>query len=84
MGYECIGLDVDLGPTVYSRKANPRLFEITAEWAKEMQWALDRGLVKPHPIREVTGGWNGIIDGLIALQKGEVKGEKLVVRIPQP
>ncbi|KUI60191.1 Enoyl reductase LovC [Cytospora mali] len=72
MGYEGIGLDVDLGPTVYSRKANPRLFEITAEWAKEMQWSLDRGLVRPHPIREVTGDWNGVIDGLIALQRGGV------------
>ncbi|KAK7739674.1 putative secondary metabolism biosynthetic enzyme [Cytospora paraplurivora] len=83
MGFEGLGLDIDLGSTVHSRKANPHLFEVTVKWTKEMQWSLDRGLVKSHPVREVFGGWEGIIDGMSALQRGEVKGEKLVVRLSE-
>jgi NADPH:quinone reductase-like Zn-dependent oxidoreductase len=81
MGYEGLGVDVDLDATPYSRKANKSLFDVTAKMAAEMQAAVDTELIKPHPIKEVIGGWEGIMKGLGMLQRGEVRGQKLVVRI---
>ncbi|ORY02747.1 putative zinc binding dehydrogenase [Clohesyomyces aquaticus] len=81
MGYEGLGVRVDLGPTPYSRQANRELFDITARVAAEMQRAIDVGSLSPHPVREVPGKWEGIINGLSMLQRGEVRGQKLVVRI---
>ena len=87
MGFEGLGRTVDLGPqaSTYSRSANQALYEICARWTIELQELLGKGLIRPHPIREVEGGWNGIIDGLAMLQRGEVRGQKLVVRVaPSP
>jgi NADPH:quinone reductase-like Zn-dependent oxidoreductase len=81
MGFEGLGARIDLGDTPYSRDANPRLAAICAAWTEEMQWALDAGQIRCHPIREVAGRWEGILEGLELLQKGEVRGQKLVVRI---
>jgi hypothetical protein len=83
MGFEGLGATVDLGPTgsIYSRQANEKLFETCARWHDEMQSLMDEDLVKSHPVREVSGGWQGIIDGLEMLQRGEVRGQKLVVKI---
>lgn len=83
MGFEGLGATVDLGPSgsTYSRQANPELFEICARWRGEVQSLMDADLIKSHPVREVPGGWQGIIDGLEMLRRGEVRGQKLVVRI---
>lgn len=81
MGFEGLGIKIDLGPSSYSRNANPALHEICCTRAKDIQAVLDAGLIKPHPIREVPGQWQGIIDGLAMLQRGEVRGQKLVVRV---
>lgn len=83
MGYEALGVEIDLGPesSTYSRQANQELFAIGARWATEMQSLLNADAVRPHPIQEVTGVWDGIIDGLGMLQRSEVRGHKLVVRI---
>ena len=82
MGYEGLGVRIDLGPTSYSREANQELFDVTVQVTGEMQALLDANLVIPHPIREVPGQqWEAIADGLGMLQRGEVRGQKLVVRI---
>ena len=82
MGYEGLGVRIDLGATSYSREANQELFDVTVQVTGEMQALLDANMVKPHPVREVTGQqWEGIADGLGMLQRGEVRGQKLVVRI---
>ncbi len=86
MGYEAFGRHAQLGsegatPTTYSRKANSAALAICAGWAVEMQKLLDAGLIKHHPIREVDGQWEGIIAGVHTLRAGEVRGQKLVVRI---
>ncbi|KAE8548387.1 hypothetical protein EYB25_008765 [Talaromyces marneffei] len=81
MGFEGLGIKIDLGPTAYSRDVNLTLRKICCEATKEIQTVLDEGLLKPHPVREVTGQWQGIIDGLAMLQRGDVKGQKLVVRV---
>lgn len=81
MGFEGQGYDVDLGHEVYGRKANWDLHAVAARWAKEMQTLLDHKQVTTQPIREVEGGFDGIVEALELLHSGRVRGEKLVVRI---
>lgn len=83
MGFEMQGVDVDLGHDVYTRKAKPELHAIGMVWTKEMQALLDAGMIMTQPIRELQGGFEGIIKGLHILKAGEVRGQKLVVRISQ-
>ncbi|KAG8417038.1 hypothetical protein J3459_013006 [Metarhizium acridum] len=42
---------------------------------------VDDGQLKCHPIREVSGKWKGIVQGLEMLKAGQVRGQKLVERI---
>ena len=85
MGFEATGFTVVLqGDTTgrYSQVASRELYAARNAWAvEEMQLLLDQGLLKPHPVRQVIGEWQGIIHGLGMLQRGEVRGEKLVVRL---
>lgn len=81
MGFEGSGHRVSLGDETYSRGANAELYSGGGFWWSEMQASLDRGLVKPHPAREVGAGWEGILEGLAMLQRGEVRGSKLCVRV---
>lgn len=81
MGFEGLGARIDLGDTPYSREANPELAAVCASWTAEMQWALDAAKIRCHPIREVPGQWEGILEGLELLQRGDIRGQKLVVRI---
>ncbi|KAK3689260.1 putative zinc binding dehydrogenase [Podospora appendiculata] len=87
MGFEGFGHEVALaGDKTYSRKANLELYDRANGWAVEMQAALDQGLIKCHPVREMEGdgqgGWvNAVVRGLEMLQRGEVRGQKLVVRV---
>jgi NADPH:quinone reductase-like Zn-dependent oxidoreductase len=81
MGFEGQNYDVDLGPSVYSRKANPGLHAVAAKWAQELQPFLDNGSFKTQPIKEIPGGFEGVIAAMESLVKGEVRGEKLVVTI---
>jgi hypothetical protein len=46
-----------------------------------MQKLLDAGKLKHHPVRQLDGRWDAIIEGLDMLKRGEVRGHKLVVRI---
>lgn len=83
LGYEMWGARVQLGPdeSVYSRPANDDKLQATVAWAREIQGLLDRGLIKHHPFKEVEGKWCGIIKGLEMLQTGNVRGQKLVVKL---
>lgn len=86
MGFEVLGVDVDLGPdTTYSRKASSRLHQIGSAWASDMQKLAQDGRITPHPLAEVEvtsrPWWDAVIEGLGRLQRGEVRGQKLVVRV---
>ncbi|KAI0194232.1 GroES-like protein [Astrocystis sublimbata] len=67
----------------YSRPANPEKLQATIAWAREMQDLIDRDLIDSHPVQEIEGKWDGIVKGLLMLQRGEVRGCKLVVRISE-
>lgn len=83
MGYEGMGINVRLGSasSTYSRGANPTLFALSRCWKVEIQTQLDAGYLKHHPIQEIPGKWEGIIHGLAQLKRGEVRRQKLVVRL---
>lgn len=84
---EAHGSDIDRPvEATWSREANPLLFDITQRWTREVQSLLDKGLLKPHPVREVTDGddWGSrIINGLVELQSGAVRRQKLAIRVSQ-
>jgi NADPH:quinone reductase-like Zn-dependent oxidoreductase len=81
MGFEGLGTEVNLGDSAYSRPANQELLKVTIRWTREIQKLVNAGLIKPHPVREVSGEWQGIIHGLEELAAGQVRGQKLVVRV---
>jgi hypothetical protein len=39
---------------------------------------LDEGKMRPHPVRLVNGGFDGVPEGLELLRKKQVSGQKLV------
>lgn len=87
MGFEGLGVPIHLmgqNSSFYSREVNEELFEVTIQFAVEMQALIDGGLIRAHPVLEVEGCWEGILRGLAKLQKGMVRGQKLVVRIATP
>ncbi|RYP45877.1 hypothetical protein DL768_007834 [Monosporascus sp. mg162] len=86
MGFEVLGVDIDLGNnTTYTRMANPRLHAIGMAWAQEMQLLVDGDLIQPHPLALVEVAsqqwWDAVVVGLNRLRHGEVRGQKLVVRL---
>lgn len=83
MGFEALGFDVNLDHPVYARKANLELHGIALQWAQEIQALLDQGQIKTQPIREIDGHFEGVVKALEMLQRGDVKGEKLVVRVSE-
>lgn len=84
MAYEIAGRAVDYGAeSAYTRPASAKSYALGVEAVGEMQPLIDGGRVVPHPVRELKGGWDGILKGLEMLRGGKVSGEKLVVRIPQ-
>ncbi|KAI1262878.1 GroES-like protein [Xylariaceae sp. FL1019] len=92
MGYEGLGHTVRFGErgaevVTYARKANPQLATLNRRWLGEMQGLLDDGSVRHHPFRDISmaaerGGWAcAVLEGLKLLQRGEVRGTRLVVRV---
>ncbi|KAI1172507.1 putative zinc binding dehydrogenase [Nemania sp. FL0916] len=87
MGFEGLGLSAQLGTasSTYTRSASTDRFLICQRWRGEIQKLVDTGMLKTHPVREIPGSRGGIIHGLGMLKNGEVRGQKLVVRIaPAP
>lgn len=82
LAYEIFGRPVELKGT-YRREADPAKSELIAQWREDIQSLLNEGRLRPHPPKEVSGGWQGIIKGLDMLRKGEVHGQKLVVYIDE-
>jgi hypothetical protein len=83
MGFQVLGVDIDLGTSIYTRSADEKLMAIGKQWAGAIQQLMESGRIRAHPLHELKDGWQGIIEGLEMLRKGEVRGQKLVARIPQ-
>lgn len=70
-------------PAPFARDADPE----TKDWAKgyfvTVQGLLDRKLLRPHPLQIKDGGFEAVLEGLEILEKRQLSGQKIVVRLPQ-
>ncbi|EQK99820.1 hypothetical protein G6O67_004132 [Ophiocordyceps sinensis] len=82
MAYETENVDTDLNHPVYSRKANAELHGIVMTWTKDIQSLLDRGALIVKPLHELNEGFEGIIEGLDMLRRGDLQDRKLVAVVP--
>jgi NADPH:quinone reductase-like Zn-dependent oxidoreductase len=80
MAYVAFGKGVEL-PGAYHREPDMDKLYSASRWRNDVQELLDQGRIRCHPVREVSGGWEGIIKGLEMLKDGQVRGQKLVVRV---
>lgn len=80
MGMAILGRKVALDHG-YGSEADAEKREFGIEWYREIQSLLDSGKLKTHPVKDVTGRFEGILKGLRMLKEKQVSGEKLVVQL---
>ncbi|KAL4894204.1 GroES-like protein [Aspergillus ambiguus] len=77
VGLCALGTEVALGGDYY-RPANKEARLEVGQFFDEMQKFVDEGKIVPHPHRVLSGGYQDILDGIVALREGRTSGEKLV------
>jgi hypothetical protein len=77
LGYTVLGQAVSW-PEPFTREADEGLREFGVDWFRTVQRLLDEGTIKPHPIKIVNGGFEGVADGLELLRQKQVSGHKLI------
>ena len=82
MGPALLGhrLALDFG---YERDEDLEMRKFGVGWYRSIQWLLDQGRLKPHPLRVLTGRFEAILEGIELLKSFAVSGQKLVVRIAE-
>ncbi|KAK6208280.1 hypothetical protein QIS74_10590 [Colletotrichum tabaci] len=80
MGMGILGhrLDLDYG---YERDEDPAMRAWGMEWYRSLQWLLDQRKLRPHTLKELPGGFQGILEGIDMLKNKQVSCEKLIVTI---
>ena len=66
---------------VYGRDARPEERVFGAQYFREVQALLDRGLIDPHPVKSLEGGWAGVIQGVDKIRNQTFSGYKLVYSV---
>lgn len=80
LGMEVLGQAIGW-PEPFAQEASSERREFGAQWFADAQGLLDACKIKPHPLRLVPGGLDGVIYGLEQLRRNKVSGEKLVCRV---
>ncbi|KAK4224390.1 zinc-binding dehydrogenase family [Podospora fimiseda] len=62
----------------YGREATPEHHKFGAEAYAVVQELLDDGLIDPHPVKVMPGGWQGVIESIDVIRGQSVSGYKLV------
>jgi NADPH:quinone reductase-like Zn-dependent oxidoreductase len=65
-------------PAPLQRDADPSLREFAKVWFTTAQRLLDERKLKPHPLKLMSGGLDGVVEGLNMLREKQVSGHKLV------
>ena len=65
----------------YGRDANPEDRKFGAKLTADVQALLDQGKIDTHPIKVMTGGWDGISDGVNTVRQQTLSGKKLVYSV---
>ena len=90
-GHTNIKPDWVLGPTLlgkeigwrppFGRPGDPEVKAFAVKLFKTAQRLLDDGLLRVHPLRHMSGGLEGVLDGMDLLKRKMISGEKLVYRL---
>ncbi|KAH8840065.1 putative secondary metabolism biosynthetic enzyme [Pyricularia oryzae] len=68
-------------PAPYMRPGDPELKEFAAKLWAVAQKLIDEGRLQHHPLHLLQGGFDMVIKGMELVKKGQVSGEKVVVRL---
>lgn len=74
------GRKVELGGE-YAREASLEDREFGARSFAAVQTLLDRGFVTTHPIKLMSGGWEGVVEGVDKIRSQPPSGYKLVCQV---
>lgn len=72
-----IGVEVDMHGE-FARKARPEDRTFGANAFEAIQSLLDRGLVNTHPVKVMSGAWEGVVRGVDTIRSEPPSGYKLV------
>ena len=72
-----------LWPAPYTFKGDLKIKRFAETLFDEIQGLLAQGKLRFHRPRMCEGGFEGILDGLSIIRRGEVSGEKLVYTIDE-
>ncbi|RFU24289.1 hypothetical protein B7463_g12047, partial [Scytalidium lignicola] len=62
----------------YGRDASPGDHDFAIKLTAQVQALLDQGKIGTHPIKVMSGGWDGVIEGVDTIRLQEMSGQKLV------
>ena len=62
----------------YARDARPQDRQLGAQATAAVQALLDRGLIDTHPVKVMSGGWEGVMRGVDIIRSETLSGHKLV------
>lgn len=65
----------------YHRDADPKYREAGAKQFAAVQALMNRGLIEPHPVKSMQGGWQGVMQGVDIIRKQPLSGQKLVYSV---
>lgn len=70
-------------PAPYGNDGEPAVKEFARPFFTVIQQLFDAGKLTPHPTRVEPNGFEGLLDGVNLIRKGEVSGQKLVYRVSE-
>ncbi|KAI1172040.1 GroES-like protein [Nemania sp. FL0916] len=65
----------------YGRDARPEDRRLGAQAFTAVQSLLDRGLIDTHPVKVMSGGWEGVMEGVGIVRSQALSGQKLVYSV---
>ncbi|KAK4500049.1 hypothetical protein PRZ48_008235 [Zasmidium cellare] len=65
----------------YGREASAEDREFGRQAFKAVQGLMDRGLIEAHPVKNLKGGWKGVVEGVERIRSQAMSGQKLVCSV---
>lgn len=65
----------------YGRDARPEDRAFAAQAFSAVQSLLERGLITTHPVKAMSGGWEGVVKGVDIIRSQALSGQKLVYAV---
>ena len=68
-------------PAPFEREADEELRKFSVRWFATARKLLQDGKIRAHPLKSISGGFQGVLNGMDALRKKELSGVKLVYQV---